>query len=71
MILWGKNAKDLVDRVTALEASKGESGDRLDAIEREMVRQMTAEKQQEVEQQAIISAPDEEGEVWPKRNPTR
>lgn len=63
MILWGKRAKDVLDRLSKLEAL--ETGERLGAIERELVRQMTTEKQAETPQSAIISMPDEEGKPWP------
>ncbi len=52
MILWGKRAASVLNR--------------LDALEREMVKLITAPKEKEQQSDPVISRASEEGETWLK-----
>lgn len=63
-MFWGRRSKKSEERTKALE-------DRVDALEREVVRLITAQKADAVnakqETGAVISVADEEGEPWLKK----
>jgi len=64
MILWGKKADAIVARVVELEAQVKERDERLNSVEREIVRIITDIKEKENDTSPVISKADEEGEVW-------